>query len=67
MSDLMENLIEQQPPPVRAAIRELQSRGLAFCGHFGYDNAVERLAGMNRAFAEGRLYEWLRDACGVAP
>jgi hypothetical protein len=62
---LIRDLIAQQPVGVQSAIRELQHRGLSFCGHFGYQNAVDRLAEMNRAFAEGRLYEWMRDTLGV--
>jgi len=64
-SSLFENLISSQPFKVSEAIRVLQSRGLMFCGHFGYENAIDRLADMNQAFAEGRLYEWLKDVCGV--
>ena len=48
-----------------SAIRELESRGLIFCAHFGVENAVEIMAEMDAAFLDGRLYEWLRSRLGV--
>lgn len=63
--DRLHFLLSTQPHEVQAAAAELQSRGLMFCGHFGYANAVQRLREMNDAFEAGTLYEWLRDTCGI--
>lgn len=49
----------------RAAMTELDRRGLQFLVHFGTKNAVERLLAMDRAFLNGTLYEWLRDDAGI--
>lgn len=47
------------------AMTELENRGLSFCCHFGTDNAVDLLEGMNRAFDMGCLYEWLNNYMGI--
>jgi hypothetical protein len=65
MCKLLENIISAQPPEVQAAIQELEDRGLSFCSHFGYENAVALLKEMDEAFASGSLYEWLRCRCGI--
>ena len=54
-----------QPKEAQRAMRELRKRGLMFCGHFGTDNAVDVLAGMDEAISDGKLYEWMRDHLGV--
>lgn len=65
MSNFVDELISKQPPEVQSAIRELESRGLSFCGHFGYQNAVAILCEMNAAFYSGELYEWMRRTFGI--
>lgn len=56
----------QVPGTANVAMDELESRGLTFCSHFGYENAVAILADMNRACDEGVLYEWMDRTLGVA-
>lgn len=65
MSDLIEQIISEQPPKVQSAIRTLQSRGLTFGSHFGTHNAVDVLKFMDSAYRRGCLYEWLHDALGI--
>ena len=65
MSDFVDDIISAQKPKVRAAIRTLEARGLTFCSHFGTDNAIKVLKGMDSAYRRGVLYEWLRDWCGI--
>ena len=52
-------------PEQRAAILELESRGLALCYHFGYLNAQEVLEDMNRSFDLGILDEWMTRRVGI--
>lgn len=47
------------------AMDQLEDRGMTFCGNFGYSNAVDLLAGMDKAAEDGTLYEWLRVHMGV--
>lgn len=47
------------------AIDTLEQRGFTFCGNFGTENAIELLAGMDKAAEANRLYEWLRIRMGV--
>jgi hypothetical protein len=62
---ILRDLLNGQPPDVVAAVLELESRGLTFCVHFGYSNAISRLRSMDEACSAGHLYEWLRDECGI--
>lgn len=48
-----------------AAMEELEKRGFSFCGHFGYENAIDLLAGMNAAMEDGRLDDYLRIYFGI--
>jgi len=59
------SLCDGQPPEVINAVIELESRGLSFCGHFGYQNALALLHEMDEAFDSGLLYEFLRDRFGI--
>lgn len=52
-------------PKTMAAMDELEQRGFSICYHFGYENAEDILAGMNRAFDLGILDDWLRRRMGV--
>lgn len=58
-------LVEGVSNETMIAMRELESRGLSFCSHFGRDNAVDILDGMNRAMELGVLYEWMAGRLGV--
>ena len=60
-----DEILAKQSPIVRSAVRELERRGLRYCTHFGVRNATEILREMDRAFMDGRLYEWLRERCGI--
>lgn len=51
--------------PQRAACLELESRGLSFCTHFGYENAEDILYAMDVAFQLGILYEWMSAQFGI--
>lgn len=56
------------PPDVTTeqleAMKILDERGLEFCVHFGYKNAVEVLWAMDVAMLENRLYEWMLKQLG---
>jgi hypothetical protein len=47
------------------AIQELEERGLVWGTHFGFANAQAIRAEMNKAFNDGKLYEWMRWKMGV--
>lgn len=53
------------PDEVQVACRKLEERGFSFCGHFGTENAVKILAGMDRAADMGILDEWLLNYMGI--
>lgn len=62
---LLDELYLKQPPDVQRAITKLETYGLVWATHFGYENAVETLRGIERAFDMGVLYEYLRNRHGV--
>ncbi len=45
-------------PEQAAAMDELESRGMTFCGNFGYKNAVEILADLKRDVESPTMEEW---------
>lgn len=51
--------------PQRAACLKLESRGLSFCAHFGYENAEDILLAMDVAVQGGFLYEWMDSQFGI--
>ena len=59
-NSVLDEIYRAQPKEIQAAIDELESRGLSWCGHFGYANAECVLVDMNEAFEAGRLYEYMR-------
>ena len=58
--ELVNRLDLKVTPEQMAAIEKLEERGFTFCGHYGYENAVELLEQMDRAFRGGYLEEWLK-------
>lgn len=62
---LIERLELTVTPEQRAAILELESRGLMFCAHFGIENAEDVLYHMNVACELGCLCEWMQRRLGI--
>lgn len=56
----------EKNPEAYEAMCILRERGLGFCTHFGYANAVDLLAEMNAACEAGTLYDWMAKRCGLA-
>lgn len=61
----MEDLKRLGTPKQQVAMRDLEALGFRFGVDFGYENAIERLRGIDQSIVDGNLYEHLSLTFGI--